>query len=46
MNDENLVPEDTNTPEPESAEAKLRAAIKKFSYYSKTNQKTEWWDKD
>ena len=46
MNDENLVPEDTNTPEPESDEAKLRAVIKKYSFYSKTYPKTEWWEKD
>ena len=46
MNNENLLPVETNTPEQESDEAKIRAFIKKYSFHSKTNPKTEWWDKD
>jgi hypothetical protein len=46
MNDENLTQVETNTPEQESDEEKLRAIIKKYSFHSKTSPKTEWWDSD
>jgi len=46
MNDENLTPEEKNKPEQESDEAKLRAIIKKYSFYSKTNPKSEWWERN
>ena len=40
MNDENLTPVETITPEQESDEAKLRAVIKKYSFHSKVYPKT------
>ena len=46
MNEENLEPAETNTPEQESDEEKLRAIIKKYSFHSKTSPKTKWWEKD
>jgi hypothetical protein len=46
MNNENLLPMETNTSDQESNEAKLRAVIMKFSRQKKIYPVFEWWDWD
>lgn len=46
MNEEKLLPEEKNTSDQESNEAKVKAAIKKYSYYSKIYPTKEWWERD